>query len=109
MQLLAKAGRLEQFDSQHIAFGMRVFINPAVAGLRQHHHLFSGWGCYNDKSIDNSLGGTECKGVDALPSDYIPLLDCLVDKDKKSPREKNNEIWKCQPDKRATIPKGFEA
>lgn len=88
---------------------MRVFINPAVAGLREHHHIFSGWGCYNPRGHDNILGGKECdqNEVDRLPGDYIPLLDCSVDKARK---EKSRlEIWECKPDARATIPRPFIA
>lgn len=104
---MAAAGKTDSTDSQHIVYGMRVFINPAVASLKQHHHLFAGWGCYNSMSIDNNLGGRECTGVDALPGDYISLLDCSIDKAKKELTRK--EIWECKPDPRATIPKSFEA
>lgn len=85
---------------------MRVFINPAVASLPHHHHLFAGWGCYNSISIDNVLGGRECTGVDALPGEYIPLLDCSVDKQSKESTGKM--FWECKQDKRAVIPQGFK-
>lgn len=107
VQEIAKAGRQGQFDAQHLSFGMRVFINPAVASLKEHHHLFSGWGCYKGL-IDNKYGGLECKeAADALPTDYIPLLDCFVDKEKFD--KTSNEIWECTHDNRATIPKPFVA
>jgi hypothetical protein len=86
---------------------MQVFINPDVASLKEHHHVFSGWGCYNDNALDNLYGGIECKGVDALAGDYVPLLDCFVDKDKKLSTMK--EIWECKPNRRATIPQPFKA
>lgn len=48
---VAMAGRSSpgSEDSQAIVFGMMVFINPAVASLPQHQHLFGGHGCYANK------------------------------------------------------------
>jgi hypothetical protein len=97
---------------------MRVFINPAVASLKQHHHLFSGYGCYKGL-IDNKYGGLDCKEpADALPTDYIPLLDCFVDKEKVdeavkgavvSVKRETKMLWECTHDNRATIPQSFVA
>lgn len=52
-----------------------IFMNPSVASLPQHHHLFGGNGCYNGV-INNADGGIPCTGVDALPEKYSSLLDC---------------------------------
>lgn len=84
-------------QAQHLAHGLQVFINPIVASLPQHHHLFGGGGCYDD-SIDNNNGGRECTGVDALPGDYLPLLDCSWDPNSKA------TILKCEKNPKATIP-----
>jgi hypothetical protein len=86
----AKDGRQSQFDSQHVAYGMQVFINPSVAKLPKHHHLFGGWGCHDD-TIDNRRGGIQCAGLeDALPPQYVPLLDCHLNKSAKA-----LQIWNC--------------
>jgi hypothetical protein len=44
-----------------------VFINPAVASLPEHAHLLGGDGCYEG-------GGSDCKGTDALPARFLPVL-----------------------------------
>jgi hypothetical protein len=74
--------------------------------LPQHHHLFSGFGCFNSDSIDNVLGGKDCPGADALPGEYVPLLDCSVNKKKKEGTGRMH--WECKPDSRAVIPRGFK-
>jgi hypothetical protein len=89
IRLYAKHGRQSKFDSQHVAYGMQVFTNPAVARLPQHHHIFGGWGCHDD-TIDNRRGGKKCQGSDALPLQYVPLLDCFLN---KSAQEL--QIWNC--------------
>ena len=68
---------------------MQVFINPLVAQLPKHHHLFGGWGCH-DGTIDNRLGGKKCGQQDVLPDQYVPLLDCSLN---KSIHEL--QIWNC--------------
>jgi hypothetical protein len=37
----------EEFNAQHVWTSMKVFINPVVAALPQHAHLFGEFGCYN--------------------------------------------------------------
>jgi hypothetical protein len=94
----ANESKAYKYDSQHIVYGMRVFINPEVAKLKKHHHIMSGWGCFNNK-IDNNDGGIECKdSLDILPSNYISLLDCNMD------TQAVKKIWNCKRDERATIP-----
>jgi hypothetical protein len=46
----------EKINAQHIWTSMKVFINPAVAGLPQHAHLFGEFGCYDGRS----KGTREC-------------------------------------------------
>jgi hypothetical protein len=87
----AMAGRNRTFDAQHIVHGMMVFINPAVASLPAHKHLFGGHGCYANK-VDNTNGGQPCVGKDALPAQYEALLSCVVEK---------RVMWNCQKNPRA--------
>lgn len=54
---------------------MHIFINPSVASLPQHHHLFGGNGCFKT-TLNNADGGKPCEGVDKLPEAYQSLLDC---------------------------------
>ena len=54
---------------------LQVFVNPSVASLPQHAHLFGGHGCYKD-AFDSRDGGQACEGEDALPSALSSLLDC---------------------------------
>ncbi len=56
-------------------FGLDVYINPRVASLPQHQHLFGGNGCHKDV-MDNRDGGYACTGIDALPKNFESLLDC---------------------------------
>lgn len=89
VRTFGKDGRQSKFDSQHVVHGMQVFINPTVARLPKHHHLFGGWGCHDD-TIDNRRGGKKCSGVDALSDQYVPLLDCHLNKSAKE-----LQIWNC--------------
>lgn len=74
--------------------GMQVFINPFVASLPKHRHLIGGHGCYSGV-IDNQDGGIPCVGVDALPSNYLSLLEC-----KRAGR--GVPIWSCEKNPRAS-------
>ena len=62
-------------QSKHLAHGLQVFLNPRVASLPQHKHLFGGKGCFSGV-ITGRNGGALCTGADALPADYESLLDC---------------------------------
>ena len=62
--------------------GMLIFVNPSVASLPQHHHLFGGNGCFKG-AINNADGGAPCEGVDRLPEEYQSLLDCYRHQDEK--------------------------
>ncbi len=82
----AVAGKQSEFDSQHICMSMLVFINPAVARLPQHAHLFGGHGCVWGDNI-----GIPCtKGrykwfseVDIPPPRYESLITCDFNKKNK--------------------------
>lgn len=84
---MAQEVRNEQFeannmnDGQILRHGIKVFINPSVASLPKHKHLFGGHGCF-DGAPDNNNGGKPCMGVDRLPADYMPLIECKKEKTK---------------------------
>ena len=67
------------YQAQHIRLHLLVFINPQVASLPQHHHLFhSEHGCYGSRAKDGSFIGRICgegKAVEEtpLPEDWYPL------------------------------------
>ena len=44
----------------------KVFINPAVASLREHHHLFAEPGCFNGRAKKGENNKYNC-GVDKIP------------------------------------------
>lgn len=83
----------------HIIHGMDVFLNPRVAGLPQHKHLFGGKGCYGE-AIDNQNGGRACVGVDALPPQYETLLDCTRQKQSGRKSRYIESPWACQKNPR---------
>jgi len=91
---------------QHLSHGVRVFINPTVAGLPNHHHLFAGHGCYGG-SIDNRKGGKECEGADALPTDYHSLLDCKTVFVGQNEYKRPMVSLKCNRNENATLPAQF--
>jgi len=65
--------------AHHISGTMMVFINPEVAGLPQHAHLFGGHGCYNGAFV-NTDGGQARTGADELPARYSALHECRKEK-----------------------------
>ena len=73
---------IEQWDRGRRLANMHIFVNPSVASLPQHRHLFGGNGCYKG-AINNADGGAPCEGVDRLPEEYQSLLDCYRHQDIK--------------------------
>ena len=69
----------KKYRAQHIRLSMKVFINPAVAALPQHAHLFPELGCYVKRGEDGKLVQRECgigkqAGLESkLPDSYKPL------------------------------------
>ena len=79
------------WDARHVKGTMLVFINPKVAALPKHDHLFAELGCYDQlkkRSANEWFGkgwGTPCgtaqwgtpsdgdKQVARLPAEYLPL------------------------------------
>lgn len=77
---------------------LQVFINPSVASLPEHAHLFGGHGCYKG-AFDNRDGGQACKGEDALPSALSSLMDCKKPSDIASSSDDNEygkTFWTCK-------------
>ena len=94
--------KIHQNESgMHIVHGMDVFVNPRVASLPQHKHLFGGKGCYGD-AVDNQNGGRACLGVDALPASYETLLDCSRERKRSSGGDRKfiSIPWQCKRNSR---------
>lgn len=72
-QALGRISNLDGFGAQHIWSTLQVYINPRVAGLPQHQHLFGGPGCWRDCEKPE-FGRCPCTGADALPPRFEPLL-----------------------------------
>ena len=83
-----------------LLLGMMAFLNPSVASLPQHQHLFGGNGCYNYVE-ENRDGGTPCTGVDALPSEYESLISCDKYYVPFQSKRHVNETWQCKANPRA--------
>ena len=77
----------------------QVFINPSVASLPLHAHLFGGHGCYRG-ATDNRDGGQACKGEHALPAALSALMDCQ--KPSNITAEDLRTFWTCKKQKGAT-------
>lgn len=65
------------YNAQHIWNRMQVYINPVVAALPQHAHLFANHGCFKamgEKGLENRECGTgKQKEESKLPKSYYPL------------------------------------
>jgi len=62
----------EEYNAQHVWTSMKVSINPTVAALPQHAHLFGEFGCYGGKIGVSS----ECKNAEKetlLDPSFYPL------------------------------------
>ena len=98
----AENAATSETDAQHLRYRLLVFINPRVAALPKHHHLFGGHGCFGNV-IDNRDGGAPClESEDILSDRYRSLMNCsrFVDVSKlKTKKEKGsawqNAVWKC--------------
>lgn len=67
----------EHYNAQHLSLSLKVFINPAVASLPQHAHLFFEHGCFQGRNMDPrvcGVGGGSQAGVESvLPPEFLPL------------------------------------
>ena len=79
----------EYYNAQHVWLTMKVFVNPVVAALPQHAHLFPEHGCYGgkDKVTNEMIHGPCGQGKDslesALPEEYWPL----------KPTQEQDQAW----------------
>ena len=69
----------KQLNAQHVWLNMQVFINPIVASLPEHAHLFSEQGCYKEREKGGKIVHKECgtlrggEGESVLPASFYPL------------------------------------
>ena len=68
----------KRYHAQHIFLSMKVFINPVVAALPQHAHLFPELGCFakreNGTIVHRECGtGNQAKLESKLPESFRPL------------------------------------
>jgi hypothetical protein len=98
---LSKVNVSREGEAEHLAFGLDIYVNPRVASLPQHQHLFGGKGCFSTV-MDNRDGGVACSGVDAIPSEFESLIDCFRPMpNMPRPQIKWQEIpWSCSPNPR---------
>ena len=63
-----------KYNAQHIWLSMKVFINPAVASLPQHAHLFPEFGCFNGRGVHRECGTGKGGELETpLPKSFYPL------------------------------------
>lgn len=66
-------------NAQHIWLNMQVFINPMVAALPEHAHLFSEHGCFKERGEKGAIIHKECGTLrgghteSKLPESFYPL------------------------------------
>lgn len=62
------------FNAQYIYGRMKVFVNPVVAALPQHAHLFPAHGCYENRKMNRVCGTGKYEGLETpLPKEFWPL------------------------------------
>ena len=62
------------YNAQHIWLTLKVFVNPVVAALPQHAHLFYEHGCFLERGKGRLCGTGEQGHLEsALPKSYLPL------------------------------------
>jgi hypothetical protein len=67
------------YNPQHLWLSMKVFVNPAVAAMPQHAHLFPEFGCFGQKGREKKKFHRECgtgkEGALETPlaKDFYPL------------------------------------
>ena len=74
----------EHYNAQHVRISLKVFVNPAVASLPQHAHLFFEHGCFTNKEAGPRKCGTgkgpQTNVESTLPPAFLPLeLDASQD------------------------------
>eukprot|EP01041_Mallomonas_annulata_P009475 gene9475-19681_t len=93
-----------------IANFMHVYINPEVASLPQHAHIFSGHGCIfgNETNIPCSERMKWFTEVDSVPFKYQSLLECKYISKSKTDRNGKEKIpglgiYDCNRNKNSTV------
>jgi hypothetical protein len=78
----------KSYNAQHIWLSMKVFVNPAVAAMPQHAHLFPEFGCFQQNGGPKTRTHRECgTGKDGkletpLAKEFYPLeLTPAMDKE----------------------------
>ena len=71
-----------KYNAQHVWLSMKVFVNPVVAALPQHAHLFPEHGCYQPPDADGKKSKVCGTGEGAtlesvLPPSYWPLVPTM--------------------------------
>ena len=67
-----------EYNAQHVWLTMQVYINPAVASLPEHTHLFSEHGCFKAR-VGKEMVHKECgtlrggENESKLPKSFYPL------------------------------------
>ena len=62
------------YNGQHIWLTLKVFVNPVVAALPQHAHLFYEHGCFLDRGKGRLCGTGKDGHLElTLPKSYLPL------------------------------------
>jgi hypothetical protein len=63
------------YRASHVGQSMKVFINPVVAALPQHAHLFPQDGCFRsyEKGVIRNKPCDPAKMETTLPASYAPL------------------------------------
>lgn len=82
------------YNAQHVWGTLNVFINPAVASLPQHQHLFAEEACFKDYGKPNRRCGEGRAGENESPMDpaFLPLeLSEAMDKEWETLVKKNIE------------------
>jgi Methyltransferase domain len=69
----------QKYGAQHISLSMKVFINPVVAALPEHAHLFFEHGCYEGRGEKGEMINRQCGtgkngGLEsAIPPSFFPV------------------------------------
>lgn len=79
----------KKFRAQHIRMSMKVFVNPVVAALPEHAHLFPEMGCFVNTAKDGRPVQRECgtagkqKDLESKLPDSFKPLELTDEMDKK--------------------------
>ena len=66
----------KRLNPQHLGLSIKVFLNPTVAALPQHAHLFFEHGCYSGRDREHHMTLRPCEAAKhetELPKSFLPL------------------------------------